>query len=149
VLTLKVHRFLLLLFPDHVLRDRGRGRGLVQQQRHGLCLLRLGHQHCVAAQHHGLVLHFPRVRHAVGYPVQQVQVSRPPGLVVHMHHPDALRADGQSHLGAVLAHFAFAPDLAHRHVRAAVTFGLDGGGIPQVEHRVRGVLAGDLHLFPL
>uniref|UniRef100_A0A8C4FBM1 Secreted protein n=1 Tax=Dicentrarchus labrax TaxID=13489 RepID=A0A8C4FBM1_DICLA len=89
VLTLKVHRLLLLLLPNQVLCDRAQlGRA---PQRHGFCLLRLGHQHCVAAQHHRLVLHLSRVRDAVGYPVQQVQVSRPPGLVVHMHHPDALR----------------------------------------------------------
>uniref|UniRef100_A0A8D3DY89 Uncharacterized protein n=1 Tax=Scophthalmus maximus TaxID=52904 RepID=A0A8D3DY89_SCOMX len=36
---------------------QGRGRGLVQEQRHRLRLLRPGHQHRVAAQHHGLVLH--------------------------------------------------------------------------------------------
>uniref|UniRef100_A0A3B3HHZ1 Uncharacterized protein n=1 Tax=Oryzias latipes TaxID=8090 RepID=A0A3B3HHZ1_ORYLA len=131
-----------------------------QQQRHRLGFLRLGHQHRVAAQHHCFVLHLvpvnprenlgqPRVRHAVRHPVQQVQVARPPRLVVHMHHPDALRADGQLHLGAVLAHLAFAPDLAHRHVRAALSFGLDGGGVAQVQHRVGGVIAGDLHLFPL
>uniref|UniRef100_A0A4W6DT44 Uncharacterized protein n=1 Tax=Lates calcarifer TaxID=8187 RepID=A0A4W6DT44_LATCA len=106
VLTLKVHRFFLLLLPDGVLCDGGRGRSLVQEQRHGLCLLRLGHQHCVAAQHHGLVLHLPRVRDAVGYPVQQIQVSWPSGLVVHMHHPDALRADGQPHLGGGLNQIA-------------------------------------------
>uniref|UniRef100_A0A3B4ZG52 Uncharacterized protein n=1 Tax=Stegastes partitus TaxID=144197 RepID=A0A3B4ZG52_9TELE len=81
-----------------------RGGGLVQQQRHGLRLLRLGHEHRVAAQHHGFVLHLvpvnprkdlgqPRVGHAVGDPVQQVQVSRPAGLVVHVHHPDALRSN--------------------------------------------------------
>uniref|UniRef100_A0A3B4H3J1 Uncharacterized protein n=1 Tax=Pundamilia nyererei TaxID=303518 RepID=A0A3B4H3J1_9CICH len=122
---------------------------LVQQQRHGFCLLRLGHQHCVAAQHYGLVLHLPRVRDAVGYPVQQVQVSRSPGLVIHMHHADALGADGQPHLSAVLAHLAFAPDLAHRYVRAAVSFGLDCGSVPQVKHRVSGIFAGDLQLFPL
>lgn len=137
-----------------------RGRGLVEQQRHGFRLLGLGHEHGVAAQHHGLVLHLvpvdpgedlgqPRVGHAVGDPVQQVQVSRAPRLVVHVHHADALRADRQTHLGAVLAHLALAPDLAHRHVRAAVALGLDGGGVAQVEHRVGGVLAGDLHLFPL
>uniref|UniRef100_A0A3Q3GL28 Secreted protein n=1 Tax=Labrus bergylta TaxID=56723 RepID=A0A3Q3GL28_9LABR len=94
VLTLKVHRFLLLLLPYQVLC-------LVQQQRHGLCLLWLRHQHCVAAQHHRLVLHLvpvnpgenlgqPRVRDTICYPVQQVQVSWPPGLIVNMHHPDAL-----------------------------------------------------------
>ena len=91
---------LLLLVPGIVSPlqplelGQSRGRGLVQQQRHGLRLLRLGHQHRVAAQHHRLVLHLvpvnprehlgqPRVRHAVGDPVQQVQVSRPLGFVVH------------------------------------------------------------------
>uniref|UniRef100_A0A3Q3RFG6 Uncharacterized protein n=1 Tax=Mastacembelus armatus TaxID=205130 RepID=A0A3Q3RFG6_9TELE len=133
---------------------------LVQQQSHGLRLLWLGHQYCVAAQHHGFVLHLvpvnpsenlgkPRIRDAVGYPVKQVQVSRPPGLVIDMHHPDALRADSQPHLGAVLAHLTFAPDLADRYVCAAVSFRLDGSGIPQVEHSVRGVLTCDLYLFPL
>uniref|UniRef100_A0A8C9TRN3 Uncharacterized protein n=1 Tax=Scleropages formosus TaxID=113540 RepID=A0A8C9TRN3_SCLFO len=62
--------------------------GLVQQQRHGLRLLRLGHEHGVTAQHHRLVLHLvpvdprehlgqARVRHAVRDAVQQVQVARP------------------------------------------------------------------------
>uniref|UniRef100_A0A8C2C996 Uncharacterized protein n=1 Tax=Cyprinus carpio TaxID=7962 RepID=A0A8C2C996_CYPCA len=54
---------------------------LVEEQRHGLRLLRLGHQHGVAAQHHRLVLHLvpvdpgedlgePRVCDTVGDPVQ-------------------------------------------------------------------------------
>uniref|UniRef100_A0A8C5GPZ0 Uncharacterized protein n=1 Tax=Gouania willdenowi TaxID=441366 RepID=A0A8C5GPZ0_GOUWI len=102
---------LLLLVPGIVpafqsLKVRqSRSRGLVEEQSHGFSLLRLGHQHRVAAQHHRLVLHLvpvdpredagqPRVRHAVGDPVQQVQVSGPPGLIVHMHHPDPLRTDG-------------------------------------------------------
>uniref|UniRef100_A0A0E9TGQ9 Uncharacterized protein n=1 Tax=Anguilla anguilla TaxID=7936 RepID=A0A0E9TGQ9_ANGAN len=49
-----------------------------------------------------------------------------------MHHPYALGTDGQFHLRAVLAHFAFAPDLADRHVGAALSFGLDGRGIPEI-----------------
>uniref|UniRef100_A0A8C1ML60 Uncharacterized protein n=1 Tax=Cyprinus carpio TaxID=7962 RepID=A0A8C1ML60_CYPCA len=62
----------------NILRRRG---GLVEEQRHGLRLLRLGHQHGVAAQHHRLVLHLvpvdpgedlgePRVCDTVGDPVQ-------------------------------------------------------------------------------
>uniref|UniRef100_A0A8C0Z1Z3 Uncharacterized protein n=2 Tax=Canis lupus familiaris TaxID=9615 RepID=A0A8C0Z1Z3_CANLF len=84
---------LLLLVPRVVpplepleLRQRV-GRRLVEQQRHGLRLLGLGHEHRVAAQHHRLVLELvpvhpgehlgqPRVRHAVGDAVQQVQVAR-------------------------------------------------------------------------
>uniref|UniRef100_A0A8C4V0E8 Uncharacterized protein n=1 Tax=Falco tinnunculus TaxID=100819 RepID=A0A8C4V0E8_FALTI len=64
------------------------GRGLVEQQGHGLRFLGLGDQHGVAAQHHRLVLQLvavdpgedarqARVGHAVGDPVQQVEVARP------------------------------------------------------------------------
>ncbi len=66
-----------------------------------------------------------------------------------MDHADALRADGQLHLGAVLAHLALAPDLTDGHVCASIPLGLDGGGVPQVQDRVSRVLAGDFHLFPL
>ncbi|MFT7818846.1 large subunit GTPase 1 homolog, partial [Arapaima gigas] len=134
--------------------------GLVQQQRHGLGLLRLGHQHGVAAQHHRLVLHLvpvdprehlgePRVRHAVRDAVQQVQVARPARSLVRVHHPDALRAHGEAHPRAVATHLALLPDLAHGHVRAALPLGLDRGGVAQVQHRVRGVLRRDLHLLAL
>uniref|UniRef100_A0A3B4TJN2 Uncharacterized protein n=1 Tax=Seriola dumerili TaxID=41447 RepID=A0A3B4TJN2_SERDU len=48
----------LLLLHERTIRIRLPPLGsLVKKQRHGFCLLRLGHQHCVAAQHHGLVLH--------------------------------------------------------------------------------------------
>uniref|UniRef100_A0A8C3RLP6 Uncharacterized protein n=1 Tax=Chelydra serpentina TaxID=8475 RepID=A0A8C3RLP6_CHESE len=65
-----------------------RGRGLVEQQRHGPRLLGPGQQHRVAAQRHRLVPQLvavdpgedagqPRVGHAVGDAVQQVEVARP------------------------------------------------------------------------
>uniref|UniRef100_A0AAY4DTA0 Secreted protein n=1 Tax=Denticeps clupeoides TaxID=299321 RepID=A0AAY4DTA0_9TELE len=104
---------LLLLVPgivpalEPLKLGQGRGRGLVEEQRHGFGLLRFGHEHRVAAKHHRLVLHLvavdpgedfgqPWVGDAVGYPVQQVQMPRPPRLVVHVHHADALRADGHA-----------------------------------------------------
>uniref|UniRef100_A0A663DYI7 Uncharacterized protein n=1 Tax=Aquila chrysaetos chrysaetos TaxID=223781 RepID=A0A663DYI7_AQUCH len=89
-----------------------RGRGLVEQQGHGLRLLGLGDQHGVAAQHHRLVLQLvavdpgedarqARVGHAVGDPVQQVEVAGPAQpLVLGVGHADALRADGQGRLTA-------------------------------------------------
>uniref|UniRef100_A0A8C3HSA5 Uncharacterized protein n=1 Tax=Chrysemys picta bellii TaxID=8478 RepID=A0A8C3HSA5_CHRPI len=77
-----------------------RGRGLVEQQRHGPRLLGPGDQHGVAAQHHRLVLQLvpvdpgedagqARVGHAVGDAVQQVEVARPargPLLGMHLCH---------------------------------------------------------------
>uniref|UniRef100_A0A6I8PFD3 Uncharacterized protein n=1 Tax=Ornithorhynchus anatinus TaxID=9258 RepID=A0A6I8PFD3_ORNAN len=78
------------------------GRGLVEQQGHGLGLLRLGDEHGVAAQHDGLVLHLvavdpgedlgqPGVGHAVGHPVEEVEVAGPlEGLVLGVDHADAL-----------------------------------------------------------
>uniref|UniRef100_A0A4W4FIS3 Uncharacterized protein n=1 Tax=Electrophorus electricus TaxID=8005 RepID=A0A4W4FIS3_ELEEL len=67
-------------FQPLEVRQRG-GRRLVQEQRHGLRLLRLGHEHGVAAQRYRLVLHLvpidpgedlgkPRVCDAVRDPVQ-------------------------------------------------------------------------------
>uniref|UniRef100_A0A673JWC2 Uncharacterized protein n=1 Tax=Sinocyclocheilus rhinocerous TaxID=307959 RepID=A0A673JWC2_9TELE len=64
-----------------VSRISSHSKCLVEEQRHGLRLLRLGHQHGVAAQHHRLVLHLvpvdpgeylgePRVCDTVGDPVQ-------------------------------------------------------------------------------
>uniref|UniRef100_A0A8C6JKT4 Uncharacterized protein n=1 Tax=Melopsittacus undulatus TaxID=13146 RepID=A0A8C6JKT4_MELUD len=72
----------------HSKRSRRRGRGLVEQQGHGLRLLGLRDQHGVAPQHHRLVLQLvavdpgedarqARVGHAIGDPVQQVEVARP------------------------------------------------------------------------
>lgn len=75
-------------------------------------------------------------------------MSRSPRLVVHMHHSDTLRADGQFHLRAIFAHFALAPNFAHSHVCTAFSFRLDGGGITQVEDSVGGVLTGNFNLFP-
>uniref|UniRef100_A0A8C3KBH6 Uncharacterized protein n=1 Tax=Calidris pygmaea TaxID=425635 RepID=A0A8C3KBH6_9CHAR len=69
-----------------------RGRGLVEQQGHGLRLLGLGDQHGVAAQHHRLVLQLVAVD-PVGDPVQQVEVAGPAQpLVLGVGHADALRA---------------------------------------------------------
>uniref|UniRef100_A0A4X2KS73 Uncharacterized protein n=1 Tax=Vombatus ursinus TaxID=29139 RepID=A0A4X2KS73_VOMUR len=78
---------------------QGRGRRLVEQQRHGLGLLGLGHEHRMAAKHDGFVFQLvpvdpgedlgqARVRHAVGDAVQQVQVARPlERLVVGVSYP--------------------------------------------------------------
>uniref|UniRef100_A0A3B4CHS7 Uncharacterized protein n=1 Tax=Pygocentrus nattereri TaxID=42514 RepID=A0A3B4CHS7_PYGNA len=79
---------LLLLVPGIITPleplelSQRRRRRLVQQQRHGLGLLRLGHQHGMAAQHDGLVLQLVTIDpgkylgqawigHTVGDPVQQ------------------------------------------------------------------------------
>uniref|UniRef100_A0A8C3V0X9 Uncharacterized protein n=1 Tax=Catharus ustulatus TaxID=91951 RepID=A0A8C3V0X9_CATUS len=80
----------------------GGGRGLVEEQGHGARLVGLGHQHGVAAQHHGLVLHLvpvhpgehlgvPAVGGAVGDAVQQVRVARPAGPLLAGRHADAMR----------------------------------------------------------
>uniref|UniRef100_A0A674GRE6 Tektin n=1 Tax=Taeniopygia guttata TaxID=59729 RepID=A0A674GRE6_TAEGU len=85
-LLLLVPRVVPLLQPPEL--GQCRGRSLVEQQGHGLRLLGLGDQHGVAAQHHRLVLQLvavdpgedtgqARVRHAVGDPVQQVEVAGP------------------------------------------------------------------------
>uniref|UniRef100_A0A8D0EG84 Prostaglandin E receptor 4 n=1 Tax=Strix occidentalis caurina TaxID=311401 RepID=A0A8D0EG84_STROC len=105
--ALLAHQLLLLvprvvpLLQSAELGQR-RGRGLVEQQGHGLRLLGLGDQHGVAAQHHRLVLQLvavdpgedarqPRVGHAVGDPVQQVEVAGPAQpLVLGVGHADHL-----------------------------------------------------------
>uniref|UniRef100_A0A8C8APU3 Uncharacterized protein n=1 Tax=Otus sunia TaxID=257818 RepID=A0A8C8APU3_9STRI len=100
-LLLLVPRVVPLLQPAEL--GQRRGRGLVEQQGHGLRLLGLGDQHGVTAQHHRLVLQLvavdpgedarqPRVGHAVGDPVQQVEVAGPAQpLVLGVGHADALR----------------------------------------------------------
>uniref|UniRef100_A0A8C4KKI6 Uncharacterized protein n=1 Tax=Dromaius novaehollandiae TaxID=8790 RepID=A0A8C4KKI6_DRONO len=85
-LLLLVPRVVPLLQPAEL--GQRRGRGLVEQQGHGLRLLGLGDEHGVAAQHHRLVLQLvavdpgedarqARVGHAVGDAVQQVEVAGP------------------------------------------------------------------------
>uniref|UniRef100_A0A672TZY7 Uncharacterized protein n=1 Tax=Strigops habroptila TaxID=2489341 RepID=A0A672TZY7_STRHB len=65
----------------------GGGRGLVEEQGHGACLVGFGHEDGVAPQHHRLVLHLvpvdpsehlgvPAVGGAVGDAVQEVRVAR-------------------------------------------------------------------------
>uniref|UniRef100_A0A8B9U2C0 Uncharacterized protein n=1 Tax=Anas zonorhyncha TaxID=75864 RepID=A0A8B9U2C0_9AVES len=82
------------------------GRGLVEQQSHGLRLLGLGDQHGVAAQHHRLVLQLvavdpgedagqARVGHAVGDAVQQLSGgdarARSPKRELQKRRPPAAR----------------------------------------------------------
>uniref|UniRef100_A0A8C0TZY1 Uncharacterized protein n=1 Tax=Cyanistes caeruleus TaxID=156563 RepID=A0A8C0TZY1_CYACU len=97
-LLLLVPRVVPLLQPAEL--GQCRGRSLVEQQGHGLRLLGLGDQHGVAAQHHRLVLQLvavdpgedtgqARVGHAVGDPVQQVEMAGPAQpLVLGVGHAD-------------------------------------------------------------
>uniref|UniRef100_A0AAY4A3K9 Uncharacterized protein n=1 Tax=Denticeps clupeoides TaxID=299321 RepID=A0AAY4A3K9_9TELE len=127
-------------------------------ERHGFGFVRLGHQHRVAAEHHGLVLQLvpvdpgedfgqPRVGDAVGDPVQEVQVAGLLRLLVGVHHAYALRADRELHLRAAVSRVAFSPDFAYGHVGAALPSGLDGGRVAQVEDRVGGAVSGDGQLL--
>uniref|UniRef100_A0A8B9FML1 Uncharacterized protein n=1 Tax=Amazona collaria TaxID=241587 RepID=A0A8B9FML1_9PSIT len=101
-LLLLVPRVVPLLQPAKL--GQRRGRGLVEQQGHGLRLLGLRDQNGMAPQHHRLVLQLvavdpgedarqARVGHAIGDPVQQVEVARPAQpLVLGVGHADTLRA---------------------------------------------------------
>uniref|UniRef100_A0A8D2N259 Uncharacterized protein n=1 Tax=Zonotrichia albicollis TaxID=44394 RepID=A0A8D2N259_ZONAL len=104
-LLLLVPRVVPLLQPAEL--GQCRGRSLVEQQGHGLRLLGLGDQHGVAAQHHRLVLQLvavdpgentgqARVGHAVGDPVQQVEVAGPAQpLVLDLPPPSRCPAEPQ------------------------------------------------------
>uniref|UniRef100_A0A8C3K1J2 Uncharacterized protein n=1 Tax=Calidris pygmaea TaxID=425635 RepID=A0A8C3K1J2_9CHAR len=136
----------------------GGGGGLVEEEGHGARLVGFGDQDGVAAQNHRLVLHLvpvnpgedlgvPAVGGAVGDAVQEVRVARPAGSLLAGGHTDALGSQRQLHLGPAGPGVALRPDLAHRLLRAALPFGVQGDGVAQVPHRVRRILLVQLHFL--
>ncbi len=62
-------------------------------------------------------------------------------------HADAVRPDGELHLGAMFAIVAVSPNLSHRLLRAILAFSHDGDRAAQVTHVVGGFLFVELHFL--